>query len=343
MKIKFLIFTLLILLQSCTNAASTGFRFNEEKSLTGKTLPVADSVYFRYPFRIRQTDSLLYILDLHGPDFYCHILRYPEMTLATSLAHKGNGPGEFLRVENIRLDRHGAVYLLDANTNAISIYNSIHDSLSKRVNLSEKLIRCLDFTLVGNSLFAVPDYSGTHRINIVDGNGNIQKQLFKIPTRKKNGADTPDIALAQAWRSFVDYNPDNGILAMATQLGQVIEVYNLQTDEIIHIAYGQSGEPEFVTQDTHAIPNGIMGYSDLHVDKDRIYTLFWGTSFEDIRKNPLHRMEGGNIIQVFSLEGEPLIQYTLDRHITGFSIDNEKNKLLGLDVNNEQQIVEYKL
>ena len=34
-------------------------------------------------------------------------------------------------------------------------------------------------------------------------------------------------ALAQAWRSFIDYNPDNGILAMATQLGEAIEIYNL--------------------------------------------------------------------------------------------------------------------
>ena len=30
--------------------------------------------------------------------------------------------------------------------------------------------------------------------------------------------------LAQAWRSFMDYNPNNGILTMATQLGQVVNV-----------------------------------------------------------------------------------------------------------------------
>lgn len=342
-KVKFSLPILLIILLSCSESSSTGFRFDQEINLTGKTVPVTGSVYFRYPFRIRQGDSLLYILDLHGPDFYCHMLSYPEMTLVNSFAHKGNGPGEFLRVENIHLDQDGAIYLLDANNNAVSIYNSSGDSLCKHINLSERLIRCLDFTLINDSLFAIPDYSGKCRVNIVDRDGNIQKQLFTIPTKKRNESNISDIVLAQAWRSFIDYNPDNGILAMATQLGQVIEIYNLKTDETINIVYGIFGEPEFATQDIYAIPNGIMGYSDLHVGKDKIYTLFWGTSFKDIRKNPLNRMEGGNIVQVFTLEGQPIVQYTLDRHITGFSIDEENNKLLGVDVNNDQQIVEYRL
>jgi len=343
-KLSFLLFLLLIILQSCVESTFTGFRFDEEKNLTGKIFSVADSVYLRYPFRIRQGDSLLYILDLHGPDFYCHTFSYPEMTLVTSLAHKGSGPEEFLSVMNIRLDQDEAIYFLDANKKAISIYNPLNDSLYKRINLSEKLIRSLDFTLINDSMFAIPDYTGKYRINIVDGSGNIKNQLFKIPTKKRKESNIPDIVLAQAWRSFIDYNPDNGILAMATQLGQVIEIYNLKTNQIVNIVYGKFGEPEFANQDAYAIPNGIMGYSDVHVGKDKIYTIFWGTSFKDIRKeDPYNRIEGGNILQVFGLDGTPLLQYTLDKHITGFSIDEKNNTLLGLDVNNEQQIVEYQL
>ena len=340
-KVKLFLFILLIIPLSCSDCSSTGLPFDQEINLTGKTVSVRSSLYLHFPFRIRQTDSLLYILDLHAPEFYYHRLNYPEMTLVTSQAHRGNGPEEFLRVDNIRLNQKGAIYLLDANKHAISIYNSVNDSLSKRINLSEELVRCLDFTLINDSLFAIPDYTGTCRVNIVDNNGNIQKQLFKIPSKTKNSSNVSGIVLAQAWRSFIDYNPENGILAMVTQLGQVIEIYNLKTNETINIVYGKFGEPEFATQSSYAIPNGIMGYSDIYVGKDKIYTLFWGTSFKDIRKNPVNRMEGGNIIQVFSLEGKPLIQYTLDRYITGFSINDKNNKLVGLDVNNNQQIVEY--
>lgn len=333
----------LIIAVSCSESTAPVFRFDQEINLTGKTVPVTDAVHLRYPFRIRQGNSLLYILDIHSPDLYCHTFSYPQMALVNSFALKGNGPEEFLRVENIRLDQKGKIYLLDANKNAVSIYNSSGDSLCKRINLSEKLIRCLDFALINDSLFAIPDYSGKFRVNIVDFNGDIVRQLFTTPTKKRNEPAISDIVLAQAWRSFIDYNPENGVLAMATQLGQVIEIYNLNTEETINIVYGTYGEPEFATQDAYAVPNGIMGYSNIHVAKDKIYALFWGTSFKDIRKSPMNRTEGGNMIHVFNLKGEPIIQYTLDRHITGFRINEQKNILLGLDINNDQPIVEYQL
>jgi hypothetical protein len=54
-------------------------------------------------------------------------------------------------------------------------------------------------------------------------------------------------------------------------------------------------------------------------------------------------MEGGNQIRVFDLKGNPVKQYILDRYITGFCIDEEKNILLGVDVNSDQPVVEMKL
>ena len=40
-----------------------------------------------------------------------------------------------------------------------------------------------------------------------------------IPTVDEDALRNVRPALAQAWRSFIDYNPRNGILAVATQLG----------------------------------------------------------------------------------------------------------------------------
>ena len=49
-----------------------------------------------------------------------------------------------------------------------------------------------------------------------------------IPTVDEGALRNVRPALAQAWRSFIDYNPRNGILAVATQLGEVLEIYNLK-------------------------------------------------------------------------------------------------------------------
>lgn len=343
MRLLKIISILLFLSQSCNKSPSSGFQFEKNSKLIGSSLQFNDSVSFRYPFRIRYNESTLYILDLHGRDFYCSQLSYTNNVSIEKFARVGNGPDDYLSVDNIRLGDSGLIYLLDANKEIINVYNSKKDSIYNRIKLPKELIRSLDFSLINDSLFAMADYTGKFRLHIMDNNGFIKKQLFHIPTKKKKDNKIPNIIMAQAWRSFMDYNPNNGILAMATQLGQVIEIYNLKTNQIVNILYGKLGEPQFGSQGSYAVPEGIMGYSDIYVGNSAIYTIFWGTSFKDIQKDPLNTKEGGKIVQVFSLEGKPLKQYILDRHITGFSIDEENNKMIALDVNSDNQIVEYKL
>ena len=65
-----------------------------------------------------------------------------------------------------------------------------------------------------------------------------------IPTVDEGALRNVRPALAQAWRSFIDYNPRNEILAVATQLGEVLEIYNLK-DSTHVVCMGPHGEPEF--------------------------------------------------------------------------------------------------
>ncbi len=58
--------------------------------------------------------------------------------------------------------------------------------------------------------------------------GKLIEKIGAIPTTNEKALQEARPALAQAWRSFLDYNPRNSILAAVTQLGEVIEVYNLK-------------------------------------------------------------------------------------------------------------------
>jgi hypothetical protein len=295
----------------------------------------------RYPFRILQSDSSICILDLHGSDFYCHRFNNTDLKLEQSYAPRGNGPTEFLDAENIRLDPQGNLYLLDANKSEICVWSKNNPDSLKRIKLAKELVRTLDFDIVDDSTFVVPDYTGNHRFVFIDRRGQIIKRFYKIPVRE-NKKNTANIALAQAWRSFLDYNPQNGVLAMVTQLGQVLEIYNLKSDSIVKIIYGSHGEPEYIDKGGYAVPNGIMGYSDVQVGKNKIYALFWGQSFKDIRNNS-NITEGGNILEVYDLKGNPVCRYILDKHITGFCVDEDHNSLLALDINSDNPLVEYQL
>lgn len=341
MKISLLFILMTTWLLACCDHNSISDNFiNKTIEISGHVVS-SYKVFTRYPFRIRQQDSVLYIMDLHGTEFYCHHFSYPEMQAKGSFAQRGGGPLEFLDAENIRLDSHGNICLLDANKSCIVILDRANQDTIAQIKLPDKLIRTLDFDLVNDSLFVVPDYSGNYRYTLINREGEIVKNCFSIPVSKKNKV-VSGISLAQAWRSFLDYNPDNGILAMVTQLGEVLEIYDLQADSIINIVYGKAGEPVFIDKGGYAVPNGIMGYSDVHVGRKNIYAVFWGRTFKDIRNNPDTR-EGGNLIQVFDLKGNPVRQYVLDKYITGFSVDEEAGKIIALDVNSDQPVVEFQL
>ena len=344
LSLSLVIYFLFIGISGCNKSKNNLFysSFPNNISLLGKALET-DSIMLRYPFRIKHHDSLAIIMDLHHPDYFYHAFSYPQFKYLSSFGKRGQAPEGYLSVENFRLAGK-EIWGLDANKSRIKkislqSVDEGKEKATKKIALNKDIIRALDFALYNDSCFIIPDYSGKRRFHIIDKNGNIKSGHGKIPTLKHK---SKDIALAQAWRSFIDYNPDNGILAMATQLGEVLEIYNLKDSTHI-VKIGPHGEPEYNETGGMAIPVGIMGYSDIHVGNDAIYTVFWGTSFKEIQKDPFNTPQGGNIIQVFSLDGKPVKQYVLDRHITGFSFDEKNGKMIALDVNSDHQIIEYQL
>lgn len=315
--------------------------FKGKDKILISTCLVADSVFMRYPFRIKKLDSDLIISDLHGSEFYCYRFSYPQLQLKQSFAARGNGPLEFLDVENIRFNSRGSVFVLDANKCMITGIDIHKSNQAQQINLDKKLMRTLDFDLINDSLLIVPDYSGDNRLCVINKKGFIVDRLFEIPVKTKTNSSSNTV-VSQAWRSFLDYNPENGILAMVTQLGHVLEIYSPNNKSIVKIVYGSCGEPEFIDKGAYAVPNGIMGYSDVQVGQNKIYALFWGRRFKDIRTKP-NLTEGGNMLEVYDLLGNPLCRYILDKYITGFCVDEKNNTMLALDINSNKHLVKYKL
>lgn len=314
--------------------------FTTDISLSGKTLKT-DSVMLRYPFRIEHKDSLAIIMDLHHPDFFYHAFTYPRFEPLFSFGKRGQAPEEILSAENFRLTDNG-MWGLDANKHLLtkmSVGNIAQSTNEKETPLDKEIIRALDFALYNDSCFVIPDYTGKYRFHIIDRNGNIRSSHGKIPSRKhKKG----NIALAQAWRSFIDYNPGNHTLAMVTQLGEVLEIYNLKDSTHI-VKIGPHGEPEYNESGGMAIPSGIMGFSDVQVTDKYIYTVFHGRSFKEIAQQRQPVTDGGQYIYVFSLEGDPLYKYTLDHFIYGIDVNERTREIYAVDVNSNQPVVKYKL
>ena len=186
---------------------------------------------------------------------------------------------------------------------------------------------------------------GEFRYWEVDSNGKPVKSFGEIPSETID-ENTVRPALAQAWRSFMDYNPDNGILAIATQLGEVFEIFNLK-DNTHKVLYGPAGEPQYKTaKDGTGVPTGIMGFSDIKVTNKYIYAVFQGIKFDDkiaAIKQGKEPENGAKYIYVFDLEGNPVRRYELDRRINSIDINEETNTIVATEVKSDDPIIEFKI
>lgn len=353
LRIAYIISVISVLLFiSCTSnpvaSGKTSYTdFPQEQKLKAKTIRL-DTALFRYPSRLHVRDGKAVVLDLHGTDYFFHTFSYPDFRYLSSFGRRGDAPQDMLSAENFRWN--GAfLWTLDSNKSELTRFGFAlsGDSLLRQeaVNLDKDILRALDFVMCEDSTFIIPDYSGDSRFCKVSKSGRLMYKFGAIPTVNEDALQNARPALAQAWRSFIDYNPRNGILAVATQLGEVLEIYSLK-DSTHVVCMGPHGEPEFQVSGGYGIPTGIMGFSDVQVADSAIYAVFHGRSFKEIAQNVqqgVYLPDGGRYIYVFSLTGEPLCRYVLDHYVYGISVDEQKGIILATDVNKDDPIIEYSM
>lgn len=304
-----------------------------------------DSVYLRYPYRVEIKDSLAVVLDLHPDSCFLHAFTYPEWRYVTSFGRRGEGPEEILSAERVRICSPDSVWVLDSNRRQITRWriSNCNAERAEEIPLDDRLIRTLDFCKTADG-FLVTDYTGNFRYHVLDQYGKIKQSVGSIPT-EKNISDENSMALAQAWRSFMDYNPKNGVLAIVTQLGEVVELFNLKTGEH-KVYYGPHGEPLFHISQGYGLPIGIIGFHDVKVTEHLIYTVFQGVSFKEIarsEKQGIHLPDGGSKLYTFTLTGLPVKCYELSKPVCGICVDEVQKSFFATDVFTDKLITEFDL
>lgn len=287
-----------------------------------------DSVFFRYPYRIDIKDSLAILLDLHNDSHFLYAFTFPDWQPITPFGKRGEGPDEILSAERMRICSPDSIWVLDSNRAQFTRWKvSVADKKAERMEeipLDKRLLRTLDFCKI-DSGFLVTDYTGSYRYHVLDAKGRIQKSIGSIPTENESLRESLP-ALAQAWRTFMSYNPKNQVLALVTQLGETVEIFNQKTG--FHtVLMGSNGEPDFSQQGGEAFPKGIKGFNEVLVADSCIYAVFDGVSFKGRIGNMQEGkklQDGGYFVYVFNLEGKPLRKLALDHSVFGFALQGER-------------------
>jgi len=321
--------------------------FPDESQLKSQVIRL-DTALFRYPFRVAVRDYIAIVMDLHNTDHYFHVFTYPDWKHLVSFGRRGQAPGEMLSAETFHFHSLDSIWTLDANKMEICRWQISPSEWTattvERIQIDKKIVRALDFYPM-DSAFLIPDYLGEARYSLISKSGEYICSHGRIPS-KENYKQSVLPALAQAWRSFIAYNPRKCILAMVTQLGEVMDIYNLKEKDEYIVSYGPYDEPEFKVVQGEGIPSGIMGFSDVHITDNYIYTVFHGRTFKEITLKYQQGEvpeDGGRYIYVFDLDGQPVHKYTLDRAIYGINVDEDSGTIIATDVNSNSPIVQFNI
>lgn len=320
--------------------------FPHEETVTTQEVSI-DSVYFRYPYRIEIGNGLAVLMDLHNDSHYLYAFTYPDWQPIAPFGKRGEGPEELLSADRVRLCSPDSVWVLDANRMRITRWAvdvaGRNVSRVETVSLDKRLLRTLDFCKSDDG-FWVDDYTGEHRFHEIGRDGRIIRSLGIVPTEKEEKRKSP-MALAQAWRSFMDYDPQSGTLVLATQLGEVLEIQNLKTG--FHtVLYGPGGEPLFSSKGNDVFPEGIKGYNDVQVTSKHIYVTFDGVSFkEKYRQYDAGEkgVDGGQYLYIFDLQGNPVRSFHLNRSVFGLSVNEEEGMITCTTTDTDKPVVTLKL
>lgn len=321
--------------------------FLQKEALQGRIIPL-DTALFRHPYRFRVKEDRAIIEDLHGIDHYFHLFTYPDFCYLSSFGKRGEGPEEMLTVDDGRWLGESFLGLDNMKSELVRWqFNEDRSQMfrDESIKLDKATFRALDFVSYRNGSFLIPNYSGDTRFCQVDGKGKLIQKWGEIPTDKPKLLKQNSHAFGQGWRSFIDYSPKSGILVTATQLGEVLEIWNTRkgTHQVIK---GKLGDPKFEIRQSYAIPSGVRGYNDIQLTDRAIYTIYNGSSMKEAMlayQKGKRLPEGGRTVRVFSLDGKPLKEYKLDHSVSGIWVDERLGKMWALDVNSDEPIVEYTL
>lgn len=333
-------------MESNVDAAAMNYsQFPKEFRLTSKGFAIDDEL-MRYPYRIRQRGDYVYVLDLHGSENFCHLFHKDNLANVASFAPRGNGPQEVLQALCMDVQSEDSIWVYDTHKREVTRWGYSTEqrkvSLQECVRIKDRMTHSSNCAWGGDSLFFFTDRSGVNRILKCNTRGEVIGRIGTIPTEKRVD-DNKLGTLAQAWNGFVSYNPHKQLLAVASQLGDVIELYDLKHGTNKNLR-GPLGEPVYqTTQDGWAVPTGIMGYSDIQITDRYIYAVFHGRTFKEIAEDIEGTPDGGEYIHVYAHDGTPMCRLVLDHAIYGIDVDEENGIIWATDVNTEEQILIYSL
>lgn len=315
--------------------------------LQGEVIPI-DTVLFRYAYRIRVQGETAVVMDLHNKEYFFHVFTYPAFRYVASFGRRGEGPDEMQQAAGGGFTGASSFCAFDDAKGRFCSFSDItvHGAPVQlpMVSMDKGLTGTHSCCVWDDSTMLVSDATGERRCcwASLSSGKLLRKSEAKLPVDDEKLQEGVAPMTAQGWNTYFAGSPDRRYLAAVAQFGDCTDLYDLRSGKEIRLR-GADGEPVYASQNGYSYPTGRMGHFDVQMTDRYLYTLYDGREFKEIMRSPDTYQQGGRIVRRFSMDGELLATWVLDRPIAGLYVDEATGILYGTDVNADEQLVKWKL
>lgn len=283
-----------------------------------------ESFLFSWPEDLMILDSLLVVHDSYQQVECFHIFRKTNGEFIKSFGKKGRGPGEFMDIGSVNNNYDGSITVYDPNYKKIVVFDIIDILQDQKPSFKEYVIvqapNFIKQTLLYKTDFIVKGNDDKLRYGFWNPSSGVFRAIYSdYPCLAKDEEDN--------W-ALTDYgvkvrlSPDGKVLAAATYIGGILELFNtdddgfkLKTERFFfepRYNYAQGAKPRWITTSSES----IIGFEDLCLTNDAIYGLVWGVESPMMENSKPH-------LFCFDFDGNPVKSYMLDEELGAVAVDND--------------------
>ena len=310
--------------------SSSDTYFPREETLTQELMPLQG---ITYPMRIEVKHPFLIIQNLNQSDSLFHVYDLTNNELRNAFGSIGQGPGEFAfpqlfqsQLSDILIGDlpKNMVYRFDINGNVNPMLLSAKKATNRSFIIDAAIINdslyCVDGRFLGPSLYLLnmndesPSKSRQYR--------NSDLKYYADPDMGEVYAHEGRIVLCYGYKKQIDF--------MDIDLNLIKRV-GFEFIPTANINYENAMENEVK-----------ISYYTSYLGKRYLYALYLGTSLKELKGKSYQ----GTFLEVFDLEGNPIVRYRLNGIApVYFAVDEETFTLYGAgeDGEPEDYLLVYKL
>ncbi|REL38500.1 hypothetical protein DYD21_00700 [Rhodohalobacter sp. SW132] len=313
-KVTLSFFLILILLISCAeeNREETFFDTSHEY-LTPVVQHEMSFEEIHQPRKMRVIDGRLFVSDFSNRPAFHELSAETdgELTYTRGLGTEGDGPGEFLMIEDFA-DAGSLIYIYDGQQLKLTGFeNDFNPEPVDEIYL-ETGGHPLAVYHLSNGSFVSSGLYADERIQVFDDEGAIKRRIGDLTSFDDSFSGRE---LAISWYSFSAISPDEDWIALFSSNSDHIETYDLQSGDLLQSVMGQENpyprmQLETVDGQTWPVDDGsIYGYLWADADDEYMYGLYSGeiqSQQERFRAGIIHLLDHDlNLVAAYRLDHYP--------------------------------------